>query len=74
MPTLELDDGRILSESLIVADFLDEIGDSSKSLYPKCPYQKAKDKLLVERFNLVKFSLRNDATKNNLTKLNLGDT
>jgi glutathione S-transferase len=54
VPTLEFDDGRILAESLIVSDYLDEIGDSSKVLHPKCSYQKAKDRLLVERFNLVR--------------------
>jgi glutathione S-transferase len=54
VPTLELDDGRILAESLIVADYLDEVGDKSKMLHPKDSFQKAKDRLLVERFNLVR--------------------
>jgi glutathione S-transferase len=54
VPTLELDDGRILAESLIVADYLDEVGDKSKILHPKDTFQKAKDRLLVERFNLVR--------------------
>jgi hypothetical protein len=38
---------------LIVSDYLDQIGDSSRILNPKDPFQQAQDKLLVERFNLV---------------------
>jgi glutathione S-transferase len=53
VPTLEHDDGRVLAESLIVSDYLDQIGDSSRILNPKDPFQQAQDKLLVERFNLV---------------------
>jgi len=53
VPTLEHDDGRVLSESLIAADYLDEIGDSSKVLHPKDAFLKAKDRLLVERFGSV---------------------
>jgi len=55
VPALEFDDGKLLAESLIVSDYLDEIGDSAKVLHPKDPFQKAKDKLLVERFNMVQF-------------------
>lgn len=57
VPTLEFDDGKILAESLIVSDYLDESGDSSRMLHPKDQFQKAKDRLFVERFNLVKIPL-----------------
>lgn len=57
VPTLEFDDGKILAESLIVADYLDESGDSSRMLHPKDQFQKAKDRLFVECFNLVKIPL-----------------
>ncbi|CAB3387765.1 Hypothetical predicted protein [Cloeon dipterum] len=53
VPILEHDDGRFVIESLIVADYLDEIGDSNISLHPRDPYKKAKDRVLVDKFNSV---------------------
>ncbi|KAJ9577754.1 hypothetical protein L9F63_005674, partial [Diploptera punctata] len=52
VPALELENGETLYESLIIADYLDE-KYSQRSLYPKDPLKKAKDKLLIEQFNKV---------------------
>ncbi|XP_059468421.1 pyrimidodiazepine synthase-like isoform X2 [Neocloeon triangulifer] len=53
VPTLEYSDGRILAESLIVSEYLDEIGDSTRPLQSKDPFQRSRDKMLMERFNMV---------------------
>jgi pyrimidodiazepine synthase len=52
VPCLELNSGDSLYESLIIADYLNEKYPDD-NLYPKDPLQKAKDKLLIERFNTV---------------------
>ncbi|PSN30294.1 hypothetical protein C0J52_25554 [Blattella germanica] len=56
VPALELENGDTLYESLIIADYLDE-KYPQKSLYPKDPLKKAKDKLMIEQFNKVISSL-----------------
>ncbi|CAB3387953.1 Hypothetical predicted protein [Cloeon dipterum] len=53
VPTLEWGDGRVLGESLIVSEYLDEIGDASRPLQSSDPFQKAKDKLLADKFSQV---------------------
>ncbi|KAF4518802.1 hypothetical protein B566_EDAN005425 [Ephemera danica] len=53
VPTLEFEDGDSITESLIVCDYLDEKYSNSRPLHPRDPRQKAKDRLLVERFNDV---------------------
>ncbi|KAG8235616.1 hypothetical protein J437_LFUL014874 [Ladona fulva] len=50
VPALEID-GQTIYESLIVSDFLDE-KFPQRPLLPKDPMQKAKDKILVEQFNM----------------------
>jgi len=52
VPCLELDGGRTLVESLIINDFLDEFYPELP-LWPKCPYEKACGRLLVECANKV---------------------
>lgn len=52
VPCLELETGETLYESLIIAEYLDENYPDHK-LYPSDPLAKAKDKLLIERFNEV---------------------
>ncbi|XP_021964953.1 pyrimidodiazepine synthase [Folsomia candida] len=52
VPVLEEPDGKILYESLIVSDYLDEVYPN-RPLHAKCPYQKALDKLMIEEFNKV---------------------
>ncbi|XP_033210966.1 pyrimidodiazepine synthase-like isoform X2 [Belonocnema kinseyi] len=52
VPCLEFENGETLYESLIIADYLDEVYPQNH-LYPKNPLAKAKDKLLIERFNSV---------------------
>jgi len=52
VPCIELEDGETLYESLIIADYLDEAYPQNK-LYPSNPLAKAKDKLLIDRFNGV---------------------
>lgn len=52
VPFIELENGEILYESLIVADYLEDTYPENK-LYPSNSLAKAKDKLLIERFNAV---------------------
>lgn len=52
MPAIELENGVTLYESLIIANYLDE-QYPERPLYPKDPLAKAKDKLLMEKFNRV---------------------
>ncbi|ODN05183.1 Pyrimidodiazepine synthase [Orchesella cincta] len=62
VPTIETDDGRVLYESLIVCDYIDEAfnkpdasgGDTvSRKLNPSDPFQKSLDRILVEKFTKV---------------------
>lgn len=50
VPCIELNNGEILYESLIVSDYLNE-AYPNENLYTTDPLQKAKDKLLIERFS-----------------------
>lgn len=52
VPCIELEGGETLYESLIIADYLDDAYPQNK-LYPSNPLAKAKDKLLIDRFNAV---------------------
>jgi len=55
VPALGLPTGKgytFIHESLVIADFLDE-KYPEKRLYPKDPLDKAMDRLLIERFNVV---------------------
>ncbi|KAK2587737.1 hypothetical protein KPH14_003846 [Odynerus spinipes] len=64
VPCIELEGGETLCESLIIAEYLDEAYPNNK-LYPTDPLAKAKDKLLIKRFNEV---------INNMYKLYAGTT
>lgn len=56
VPAIEFQGGhdqkraKILYESLIVADFLDDSyrGEGDRVLHSRCPFKKAKDRLIVE--------------------------
>lgn len=52
VPALELENGDVLYESLIIADYLDE-KYRAHHLHSQDPLQKAKDRLLIEEFNRV---------------------
>ncbi|XP_066582660.1 pyrimidodiazepine synthase-like [Prorops nasuta] len=52
VPCLEFSNGETLFESIILADYLDEAYPQNK-LHPNDPLAKAKDKLLLDRFNAV---------------------
>lgn len=52
VPALELENGDVLFESLIIADYLDE-KYRAHHLHSTDPLQKAKDRLLIEEFNRV---------------------
>lgn len=52
VPCIELENEETLYESLIIADYLDDVYPEDK-LYPSDFLKKAKDKLLIERFNAV---------------------
>ncbi|ODN04195.1 Pyrimidodiazepine synthase [Orchesella cincta] len=75
VPILETNDGKVLYESLIISDYLDEIY-AQRPLQSKDPYKKALDRILVERFSgvisifyKILFSIRDgqlDATKEHI--------
>ncbi|XP_076677260.1 pyrimidodiazepine synthase [Andrena cerasifolii] len=52
VPCIELEEGETLYESLVIAEYLDEAYPQNK-LYPKDPLAKAKDKLLIDKFNSI---------------------
>ncbi|KAK9300892.1 hypothetical protein QLX08_006594 [Tetragonisca angustula] len=52
VPVIELEEGKTLYESLVIAEYLDDAYPHNK-LYPTDPLAKAKDKLLIGRFNSV---------------------
>nr|AVR54955.1 glutathione s-transferase omega class 1 [Sitophilus oryzae] len=52
VPALELENGDVLYESLIIVDYLDE-KYRAHHLHSQDPLQKAKDRLLIEQFNRV---------------------
>ncbi|CAL8102293.1 unnamed protein product [Orchesella dallaii] len=52
VPILETNDGKVLYESLIISDYLDEVY-AQRPLNSKDPYTKALDRILVERFSGV---------------------
>lgn len=59
VPVLETNDGKILSESLIVADYIDEAYPSQRKLHPTDPYQKAQNRILLEKYgSSVRFILQ----------------
>lgn len=55
MPILELD-GKLVFESLITVEFLEEAYPSSRLLYSTDPFQRARDRIFVELFNKVIFA------------------
>lgn len=52
VPGIVLENGETLYESLIISEYLDE-AYPEHNLFPKDPLAKAKDKLLIEKFNQV---------------------
>lgn len=52
VPCIELEGGETLYESLIIGDYLDEVYPENR-LHSANPLAKAKDKLLIDRFNTV---------------------
>lgn len=52
VPVIEFDDGKLLSESLLLADYLDE-AYPEPALYPSDPRAKAEDRMLLEKFGPV---------------------
>ncbi|XP_075698505.1 glutathione S-transferase omega-1-like [Rhinoderma darwinii] len=56
VPSLETADGKIIYESPIICDYLDEAFPGTK-LTPADPYQKAQQKILLEQFSGVTSAL-----------------
>ncbi|KAF5289957.1 hypothetical protein FQR65_LT11704 [Abscondita terminalis] len=52
IPALEVEGGDVLYESLIIADYLEDIW-TTHPLYPREPLQKAKDRLLIDQFGKI---------------------
>jgi len=53
VPSVEIDDGRIVYESLIIADYFDD-AFAEPNLHSKDPVSKAVDRILVEGWGKVK--------------------
>lgn len=56
VPCLEFD-GKVIFESLITCDYLDEVYPSSPMLNSTDPFRKAQDRILIEMFNGVSSNL-----------------
>lgn len=54
VPAIEMEDGTVLYESLILCEYLDSIS-SNRPLASADPLQRTKDKLLIERFSQVSY-------------------
>ncbi|XP_066457783.1 glutathione S-transferase omega-1-like [Eleutherodactylus coqui] len=67
VPSLETPDGRIIYDSIVVCDYLDE-AFPGKKLTPEDPYEKAQQKMLLKCVNKVASILQQifSANKNNL--------
>ena len=52
VPILELD-GKLVYESLITADYLDEVYPGARVLNSTDPYKKAQDRMFMELFSQV---------------------
>lgn len=52
VPALEVENGQVICESLIICDYIDEKYPQNQ-LYPKDALQKAKDRILIEQFSKV---------------------
>ncbi|XP_066457120.1 glutathione S-transferase omega-1-like isoform X3 [Eleutherodactylus coqui] len=52
VPSLETPDGKIIHDSPIICDYLDEAYPGNK-LTPADPYEKAEEKMLLEHFSTV---------------------
>lgn len=54
VPAVQLpaENNQSLYESLIIADYLDE-KYPQRQLYPKCPYKRAADRVLIKKFETV---------------------
>ena len=52
VPILELD-GKLVYESLITADYLDEVYPETRLLNSRDPYKKAQDRIFMELFAQV---------------------
>ncbi|XP_044154973.1 glutathione S-transferase omega-1-like [Bufo gargarizans] len=66
VPSIETSDDKIIYESLIICDYLDEAFPGVK-LTPADPYEKAQQKILLEHFNAVRilaFNILLARTKN----------
>ncbi|XP_040290697.1 glutathione S-transferase omega-1-like isoform X1 [Bufo bufo] len=66
VPSIETSDDKIIYESLIICDYLDEAFPGVK-LTPADPYEKAQQKILLEQFNEVRilaFNILLARTKN----------
>jgi len=61
VPTLELEDGNLIYESLVTCDYLDEVYPN-RPLNSSDPLKKAQDRMLIELFgvkvNLFSFSFK----------------
>lgn len=51
VPILQDNRNRLLTESLVICDYLNDLHKDKEPLYPTDPYDKAKDRLIIQKFN-----------------------
>lgn len=56
VPSIE-HDGKLIYESLVCAEYLDEVFNSGKKILPNDPYERAKQRMLIERLSVLSSSL-----------------
>jgi len=56
VPSIE-HDGKLLYESLVVTEYLDDVFKSGKKILPEDAYEKAKQRMLIERLSSLSSSL-----------------
>jgi len=56
VPSIE-HDGKLIYESLVCTDYLDEVFNSGKKILPSDAYERAKQRMLIERLSALSSSL-----------------
>jgi len=51
VPILQDNRNRLLTESLVICDYLEDLNKEKKPLYPPDAFDKAKDRLIIQKFN-----------------------
>lgn len=68
VPVLQHDDGRMLTESLIIAEYIDELFPEKNKLKPNIPYVQAMNRVAFESFNKIPPLFYKLASEKNIDK------